>query len=459
MSKTKGTILIIDDDPGIRTSAHLLLKQHFTEVYTEESPRALPEYLNEDKVDVFLLDMNFRKGEDDGREGMYWLEYFQEVGARGSVIMMTAYGEVALAVNAIRKGASDFVLKPWSNEKLLATVHAGLKLARAHQKVQKLEESNTLLRQDMDKSFGDFVGDSPAIRAVFDTIDKVAKTDANILILGENGTGKELVAREIHRRSKRPDKPFVGVDLGALTETLFGSELFGHVKGAYTDAREDRAGRFELAHGGTMFLDEIGNLSLALQSKLLTVLQERRISRLGSSREIPVDFRLISATNMPIYAMVGQGDFRQDLLYRINTVEVRIPALRERTTDIPLLANHFLNLYARKYLKSVGTFSERATEKLMRYTWPGNVRELQHAVERAVIMAEGAQVEDGDLQISDSSFSGKPAEKEVLNLDENEKILILKAMERHRGNISKTAQDLGLTRAALYRRLEKHGIQ
>jgi len=458
MTKTKGTILIIDDDRDILTSAKLLLKQHFTEVYTECSPKELVNYFNKTQVDVYLLDMNFRKGDDDGREGLYWLDYILKFNEHAIVILMTAYGEVSLAVEAIKRGANDFVLKPWSNEKLLATVHSGLKLAQANQKVNKLEATTSALQNDLDKSFGQFVGESPAMQAVFNTIEKVAATDANILILGENGTGKELVAREIYRSSARKSKPFVTVDLGSLTETLFESELFGHVKGAFTDAREDRTGRFELAHNGTIFLDEIGNIPLSLQSKLLNVLQQRKITRLGSAQETAVDIRLISATNMPIYEMVNNIQFRQDLLYRINTVEIRIPNLRERTVDIPILANHFMKIYARKYDKMIDRISKSAMQQLERYPWPGNVRELQHTLERAVIMNDSNLITPDDLQLQHKPHSGTD-QVEVLNLDENERRLIDRALQKHNGNISLSAKALGLTRAALYRRLDKYGIQ
>ncbi|HNP95971.1 MAG TPA: sigma-54 dependent transcriptional regulator, partial [Cyclobacteriaceae bacterium] len=390
------------------------------------------------------------------KEGFEWLRQIKEKDPDAVVIMITAFGDVEMAVRALKEGATDFILKPWQNEKLIATISTAIKLKKSYNEVDKLRKAKQLLEEQISQPFRDIIGNSPAIKEVFALIDKVAATDANILILGENGTGKELVARAIHQKSLRKENSFVGVDMGAITETLFESELFGHKKGAFTDAREDRPGRFELANGGTLFLDEIGNLNTALQSKLLSVLQSRQVTRVGSNNPTDVDIRLICATNMPIHDMVEQGKFRQDLLYRINTVEIRIPPLCERVDDIPLLANHFLNFYTRKYHKEIVAFSEAAVMKLKKYAWPGNVRELQHAIERAVIMADSPTLQETDFLFSRKG--GHSAESDTLNLDDVEKAAVVKAIQLHNGNISKAADELGLTRASLYRRMEKYGL-
>ena len=366
-----------------------------------------------------------------------------------------------MAVKAIKAGASDFVMKPWENEKLLATLLSAMTLKSSKDELRLLKEQQAMMNQDLDHKFKDIIGSSPAMIQVFDTIERVAETDANVLVLGENGTGKELIARALHRNSKRADKPFVTVDLGAITESLFESELFGHTRGAFTDAKTDRAGRFEIANGGTLFLDEIGNLSLPLQAKLLTAIQNKRIQRVGSNKVLEVDIRLICATNMPLYEMVQKGEFRQDLLYRINTIELHLPALRERLEDIPLLAEHYLKQFATKYNKDIYKFSEATIKRLEKYTWPGNVRELQHAVERAIIMSR-----DNVLQPEDFFFNtGQSPTKDQgeinldqYNLEDVERILIRKVLAKNNGNITHAAQELGLTRSSLYRRLEKYGL-
>jgi len=373
------------------------------------------------------------------------------------VIMITAFGDVEMAVRALKEGATDFILKPWQNEKLIATISTAIKLKKSYNEVDKLKKAKALLEEQISQPFRDIIGKSKVMDEVFQLIDKVAKTDANIIILGENGTGKELVARAIHQRSLRHENSFVSVDMGAITETLFESELFGHKKGSFTDAHEDRPGRFELAQNGTLFLDEIGNLSLGLQSKLLSALQSRKITRVGSNQAKEVDIRLICATNMPITQMVTDGRFRQDLLYRVNTVEIHIPPLCERVDDIPLLATHFLNYYSRKYHKLIETISDSALVKLKKYAWPGNVRELQHAIERAVIMADSASLQETDFLFNRRQHDER-AHADTLKLDEVEKAAVVKAIQLHSGNISKAAQELGLTRASLYRRMEKYGI-
>lgn len=447
-------LLIIDDDPDVLTSARLLLKQHFQQVETSEEPSDLNRILSRKEIDLVLLDMNFRKGRNDGAEGLYWLKHIRDLSPSTQVVLMTAYGEVELAVKAIKEGAFDFVLKPWTNEKLLATIENALRLAREKQKVAQLQDTNKQWENQAALHEEDLISRSPAMQEVIETLRKVALTDANILLLGENGTGKSALALSIHRMSKRQQESFVTVDLGAIAPSLFESELFGHKKGAFTDAAEDKAGRFELAHEGSLFLDEIGNLDLSLQSKLLHALQSQEIRRVGDNQARPVNVRLICATNSPLHQWVDEQKFRQDLLYRINTVEVTVPPLRERREDIPFLARKFFERYARKYQKEKLKMSLAAIDALCDYHWPGNVRELEHSLERAVILCNDSEVKPEDLQLR-SSQSEKPL---GLNLEEMEKHLVLQALDKHRGNISKAAKDLGLTRAALYRRMEKYEL-
>lgn len=448
---------MIDDDEDVLLAAKMLLKKQNHQVLIEKNPNKIPFLLHNDTYDVILLDMNFSKDITSGKEGFYWLEQILGHEPNAVVIMITAFGDVEMAVKALKMGATDFVLKPWQNEKLIATINTAIKLKHSYLEVDKLKKAKEMLEEQISKPFGDIIGDSPAIKEVFTIIDKVAKTDANVLILGENGTGKELIARAIHQRSLRKDKSFVSVDMGAITETLFESELFGHKKGAFTDAREDRPGRFELANGGTLFLDEIGNLSMSLQSKLLSALQSRQVTRVGANQALAVDIRLICATNMPLQKMVQEGTFRQDLLYRINTVELQVPPLSERMDDIPLLAKHYLNYYSKKYHKNVSTIAQEAMDKLKRYPWPGNIRELQHAIERAVIMTDSSSLQESDFLFS-RSMNNMASTSDTLNLDEVEKTAIVKALSMHGGNISKAADELGLTRASLYRRMEKYGL-
>jgi len=447
---------MIDDDEDVLLAAKMLLKKYNFHVIIEKNPNKIPFLLNNDTYDVILLDMNFSKDTTSGKEGFEWLAQVRERDPQAVVIMITAFGDVEMAVRALKEGATDFVLKPWQNEKLIATISTAIKLKKSYNEVDKLRKAKQLLEEQISQPFSDIIGKSAAINEVFALIDKVAKTDANILILGENGTGKELVARAIHQKSNRKEASFVSVDMGAITETLFESELFGHKKGAFTDAREDRPGRFELAHGGTLFLDEIGNLNMALQSKLLSALQTRQVTRVGANQPMEVDIRLICATNMPLAQMVREGKFRQDLLYRINTVELTIPPLCERVDDIPLLAEHFLVYYSRKYRKPVTGISPDAMLKLKKYAWPGNVRELQHALERAVIMADSPALQESDFLFNRKSSPTTDAD--TLNLDEVEKAAVAKAIHLHNGNISKAAEELGLTRASLYRRMEKYGL-
>lgn len=458
--RKEGTILIVDDEEDILLTLRLFLKQHFARVVTEHNPHLIPRMLRMHEPDVILLDMNFRKGDASGQDGLMWLGKIMELYPQGNVIMITAYGDVNLAVEATKIGAVDFVEKPWRNEKLLTTINAVYKLSKSKKEVKSLQSKQQVLMEDVGQQHGEIIGNSPKMRAIFNTVNKVAKTDANVLILGENGTGKELIAREIHRKSQRANQVFINVDLGSITESLFESELFGHKKGSFTDAREDRAGRFEVASGGSLFLDEIGNLSLPLQAKLLTAIQSRKIMKVGSSQQMDVDIRLICATNMSLYDMVKEGGFRQDLMYRINTVEIELPPLRERLEDLPVLAEHFLKMYGRKYQREDIKFASNTLRKLEDYSWPGNIRELRHAVERAIILSEGKALRPEDFLLQDRGNSGEEGTEviQTFNLDELEKWAIQKAMTKHRGNITKAADDLGITRAALYRRLEKYGL-
>ncbi|MEJ2005554.1 MAG: sigma-54 dependent transcriptional regulator [Cyclobacteriaceae bacterium] len=459
-SKT-GKILIVDDNEDLLKAAKLFLKRHLAQVDLEKNPEAIPTLLSNENYDVILLDMNFTRDVSSGKEGYYWLERILSIDPSAVVVLITAYGDVQMAVRAIKAGATDFVLKPWENEKLLATIYSAMRLRESRMEVAELRTRQKELSQKLNARFSDIIGESPAMTKVFETIDRVADTDANVLILGENGTGKELIARAIHQNSQRKDEIFVSVDLGSISETLFESELFGHRKGSFTDAREDRAGRFEAAHEGTLFLDEIGNLSMPLQTKLLSVLQNRKVSRVGEHKLRTIDIRLICATNMPLYEMVKENTFRQDLLYRINTIEIRLPALRERLEDIPALASHFLKIYNKKYEKSIRKLSDATLTRMQKYRWPGNVRELQHSIERAVIMSSSKV-----LQPEDFNFGGQGATRigdesltlDQYNLEDMEKLLIRKVMQKYNGNITQAAEALGLTRSSLYRRLEKHGL-
>lgn len=456
--KTQAKILVIDDDKDVLLAAKLFLSQYFTSVHTETNPAQLLDLMRTDSYDIILLDMNFSRDATSGQEGFYWLNRALEIDPAAVIIFITGYGDIEMAVQGIKEGATNFILKPWDNQKLLAEIAANLQVRESKMELVKLRDKQKQLSSDMDSPFIDIVGNSPAIQRVLNTVKKVAQTDANVLLLGENGTGKELIARAIHRVSLRKDEVFISVDLGAITETLFESELFGYKKGAFTDAKEDRAGRFEAASGGTIFLDEIGNLTYSLQSKLLSVLQNRKVVRLGAHNETPIDVRVICATNMSLYEMVDEGKFRQDLLYRVNTVEIQIPPLRDRVDDIPDLVEHFLAVYVKKYRLPRKKVSIAALKRLKKHNWPGNIRELQHSVERAVIMAEEPTLQPHDF------FLAKPIQKDSfmnsdnLNLQETERIMIRKVIDKYGGNISKAAKELGLTRASLYRRIEKYDL-
>lgn len=455
-----GRILIIEDNIDIQLSAKLLLKKNFATVSTFEEPANAYEHLRFSPYDVVLLDMNFSRGETSGSEGFYWLKKIKQLRPQMVVIMVTAFGDVDIAIKAIKAGASDFVLKPWQNEKLLATVSAAYELSQSRERVELLEARQRIQHEGPEWENAGLIGTSDAIKRVNQLIDKVAATDANVLVLGENGTGKEVVAKLIHKRSLRKNEVFVKVDLGAIPESLFESELFGHRKGAFTDAREDRTGRFEAAQGGTLFLDEIGNLSLPMQSKLLTTLQSKQVIRVGSNLPIDIDIRMICATNVPLHNLAVENRFRKDLLYRINTVEINLPPLKQRGNDIILLANHFLDQFAKKYQKPELKFAKTIEKALFDYPWPGNIRELQHAIERAVILADNATIMPYDLIPQNAgAYPVERIEKSNnLNLEEVEKQLINKALQQHNGNISQASKELGLTRAALYRRMDKYGI-
>ncbi len=459
MSKMDAKILIIDDDRDVLLAAKLFLKQHMSIVHTEENPENIPDLMHNETYDVILLDMNFSRDATSGKEGFMWLNKILEIDPATVVILITGYGDIELAVQGIKEGATNFLLKPWDNKKLVATITTSLQLRKSKVELENLRTKQKVMIADQNRSHRNIIGDSLEMHKVLETVRKVAVTDANVLVLGENGTGKELIARAIHTASHRKDDVFISVDLGAISESLFESELFGFAKGAFTDAKEDRAGRFEAAHKGTIFLDEIGNLSLSLQSKLLSVLQSRNVVRLGTNKEIAIDIRLVCATNMPLYQMVNEGKFRQDLLYRINTVEIHVPSLRERPGDIPQLVEYFLDVYARKYKMPAKRLNASTLKRLEKHNWPGNIRELQHAVERAMIMSESTILQPSDFFLTPVEDAlTDTVSTSNMNLEETEKMLIRKVVDKHGGNISKAAKELGLTRASLYRRIEKYGI-
>ncbi|HJF72369.1 MAG TPA: sigma-54 dependent transcriptional regulator [Butyricimonas virosa] len=450
----QGTILVVDDNKAVLNALEMLLAGVFREVITLRTPNQIEAILESGRVDVVLLDMNFSAGINTGNEGLYWLSRIKEYAAEIPVVLFTAYADIDLAVRAVKEGATDFVVKPWDNAKLVATLLAAYRLHESRREVEQLKAKEEVLKGQLSPERTVVWGESDVMRRVRQLIEKVAVTDANVLITGENGTGKEIVAREIHALSGRKGEVMISVDMGAITETLFESELFGHVKGAFTDAREDRVGKFEAANKGTLFLDEIGNLSYALQSKLLATLQSRKVIRVGSNKPIDVNIRLICATNSDLPRMVKEGTFREDLLYRINTIHVEVPPLRERGNDILLLAEAFLRDYGRKYRKPDLSFSGETRQRLLGYSWPGNVRELQHTVEKAVIMCD-RQV----LTPEDFLFKSEPSEMAPLEtLEDMEREMIRKALERHEGNLSAVASRLGITRQTLYNKMKKFNL-
>jgi len=457
-----GKILIVDDDEDILTASRLLLRREFGEIVTCKDPNLIPALLADQDFDVVLLDMNFGPGQSTGEEGLVWLEKILKIDPRIVVVMITAHGSLNTAVEAMKRGATDFIAKPWQNEKVVATVSTAVQLRHSRKETETLRQTNKVLLEETATPDAEIIGGSEAAKKVMAVVRRAGPTDANVLILGENGTGKELIARELHRQSKRRDLGFLTIDMGSISESLFESELFGHKKGAFTDASEDRLGRFQAANGGTVFLDEIGNLPLNLQAKLLRVLEERKVTPVGSDESQDIDVRVIAATNVPASTLRNEDHFRQDLLFRLNTVEITVPPLRDRKDDILPIARHYAAIYSHKYGGLTRSFSTEAEKALHEYGWPGNVRALRHAIERAIILTESEIVEPGDLQLD---YTEPPREKSnvavaptILNLAYLEKDTIQKALRKHGFNISRAASELGLTRASLYRRMEKHDL-
>jgi len=469
----RGSILIVDDDEDILVAGKLLLKRHFASVKTISQPDEIPTILKKESFDAILLDMNFGPGRSSGDEGFQWLAEIMKIDPEAVVIMITAHGGVNIAVEAMKMGATDFVSKPWQNEKVVATLSAAVKLRKTRDEAANLRQANRTLVEE--RGGQQIIGSSDALRNIQSIIERAAPTDANVLILGENGTGKELVARELHRQSNRANEIFLSVDMGAISESLFDSELFGHKKGSFTDAKSDRVGRFQAASGGTLFLDEIGNLPLHLQTKLLTVLEQRKITPVGANQPVDIDVRIIAATNLTTKQLNDESRFRQDLLFRLNTVEINVPSLRERTEDIKEIANYYIDIYCRKYDKPLKKLSDEAQSAIIEYEWPGNVRALRHAIERAVILSQGATFTANDFSLESHPTSAGEVENKLsiktnsgteeielpdgnLNLERMEHALIERSLKKHRYNISHAAKELGLTRAALYRRMEKYGF-
>ena len=451
----KGNILIVDDNKSILSALDIFLAPEFQTVTTMSDPSQIPTELRKKEYNLVILDMNFKSGINTGNEGIYWLGRIKEANPDISVVMITAYGDIELSVKALKMGATDFFLKPWDNNKLLATLKSALQLNWSKKEVNELKEKEKSLKTEINRDQKFIIGSSPQLMQVLNMVRKVAKTDANVLITGENGTGKELIAHEIHRMSNRSQEVMVSVDMGAITETLFESELFGHVKGAFTDAHDNRTGKFEVADKGSLFLDEIGNLSFHLQAKLLTAIQNRHISRIGSNHTVSIDIRLICATNKNLESMVQDGLFREDLLYRINTIQIEVPPLRERGNDVLVLADFFLKKYSSKYNKPSLKINQQAQDKLLKYSWPGNIRELQHTIEKAVILGDGNILKADDFFMR-PIHGGKAIETE-LTLEEMEKRMINLAIEKNNGNLSAAADQLGVTRQTLYNKIKKNG--
>lgn len=455
MKKTKGKLLIVDDNPEALIALEMYLDKHFMEVQTERNPNLIPRLISSNNFDVIILDMNFSAGISSGNEGLFWLKEILKIDPLAAVIFITAYGDIELAVRGIKKGAHDFITKPWENEKLLATVLSAFKYRRSKLEIVKLKSKQQHLSDHIARNYHLFTGQSESMTEVMETVKKVAETDANVLIFGENGTGKELIARELHKLS--PREIFISVDIASLPQSLMESELFGYNKGAFTDAKKDKPGRFELAEGGTLFLDEVGNIPLHIQSKILTVLQNREIFRLGGEQPVPVNFRLISATNSSLLEMVNTGNFREDLLYRLNTIQIELPPLRKRIEDIEGLTNFFIRQFGKKYKKEYLSLHSTAINKLQKYNWPGNIRELEHLTEKAVILSEKKALRSEDFLFSEGHIS-KESMKKVFSLAENEKIIIRNAMRECNGNLSESADRLGITRATLYRKIKKYDL-
>ena len=450
-----GTILIVDDNKSALSALTMLLQFEFDTINTLSNPNQIHAELRKTEYDVILLDMNFSAGINSGNEGLFWLGEIKKSAPSTEVVMITAYGDVELAVKALKLGAADFILKPWENEKLVATLHSAIKLRKSSLEVEKLKKREQSIKSEINTGQRLIIGESPLIQRMMQTIEKVAKTDANVLITGENGTGKELVAREIHRKSDRCNELLVTVDMGSIAETLFESELFGHKKGAFTDAKDDRTGKFQLAHGGTLFLDEIGNLPVHMQSKLLVALESRTIIPVGGNQPVPIDIRLISATNANIEQLVSRDHFREDLLYRLNTIKIEVPPLRERGDDIELLANFFLQCFEKRYHKPSLKISHQAVRKLAKYPWPGNVRELQHTIEKAVILSDSSTLNPDDFIFKSSA---KQTNIAATTIEEMEKQMIESALGRHMGNLTAVATQLGITRQTLYNKMKRYDL-
>ena len=454
MVKT-GKILIIDDNEEFLVALSLKLTPHFQQVVTENNPEQILPSLQKEDFDLILLDMNFKAGINTGNEGLYWLNAIKDKDTDATVVFITAYGDVQLAVKSVKEGAADFIQKSWDEKKILSTVLSAMQLSRSKSEIRKLQTKQQHLSDSIDEQFAICTGPAESMQQVYETIDKVAKTDANVLITGENGTGKEIVAREIHRKSNRSSEIFVSTDISAFNENLIESELFGHKKGAFTDANTDRAGRFELASGGTLFLDEIGNLSISAQAKLLSVLQSRHITKVGDNKNMPVDVRLITATNASIDQMIKTGDFREDLLYRINTIHIQLPPLRKRIDDLPSLANYFLSAIRMKYHKPKLSIKKSAMKMLMKHQWPGNIRELQHTIEKAAILSSDDFIKPEDLMFQTTE---KDDDDAGFNLASNEKHLIEKALKQFNWNMSRTSKELGINRSTLYDKIKKYEL-
>lgn len=452
----EGSIVVVDDNKNVLSTLRILLSNYLKNVYLLSSPNSLLTTVREKEPDIILLDMNYSAGINTGNEGLFWLSEVKKVAPETPVVLFTAYADVDLAVRALKEGATDFVVKPWDNAKLIATLQAAYALSQSRREVKKLREKQDVLNTELTKEEDICWGKSPIMQELLSIIKKVAPTDANVLITGENGTGKEIIAKAIHKYSARNKETMVSVDMGAITDSLFESELFGHVKGAFTDARVDRAGKFEAADKGSLFLDELGNLDIALQAKLLTALQSRRVVRVGSNKPISIDVRLICATNADLNTLVSEGNFREDLLYRINTIHLEVPPLRERKEDIAELVAFFLKRLSQKYNKSNLSLSKDALEKLENYPWHGNVRELQHAIEKAVILCDSSELQASDFYMR--AVEQKEVLLESMTIEEMEKILIEKTMKKHNNNISAVAQELGITRPTLYNKLSKYGL-
>ncbi len=457
MTVKKGKIVVVDDNRNVLNALRILLESRFEEVFLLPSPSSLVSTIREKNPDVVLLDMNFSAGINSGNEGLYWLSEVKKTEPELPIVLFTAYADIELAIRALKEGATDFVVKPWDNTKLLATLQSALELRLSRREVKRLREKQSTLNRELNRDEEICWGNSYVMQELLAVIKKVAVTDANVLITGENGTGKEVIAKKIHNLSQRAGEPLVSVDMGAVTESLFESELFGHVKGSFTDAKTDRAGKFEAADGGTLFLDEIGNLSYSLQAKLLTALQSRRIIRVGSNTPIPVDIRLVSATNKDLHRMVREGLFREDLLYRINTIQIEVPPLRDRHEDIAPLSRFFLDRFSKKYGKPSMELSSKALAKLQRYRWPGNVRELQHALEKAVILAESRVLEPSDFYFSPAEEASQMVE--AISIEEMERILIEKTLRKNGDNLSAVASSLGISRPTLYNKMKKYGLE